>query len=374
MTSAGRLRSRNALLAALSIATGLLAGLALLELGLRLLPVREALETQPVNQRQPYKHFKPQREAVFSSGWDFQLVNKVRVNNVGFVNAQDYSREARSPLLAVIGDSYVEALMVAHADTIHGRLAAAAGQRGRVYSFGASGAALSQYLAYARYARETFSPHALVVVVVGNDFDESLLEYKSAGGFHYLAAGSEGKLSLQLQPYEPTVLGLLVRRSALARYLAYNLSLANLRNRFRNSKRFVGNVPSDVDAHRSMKSIQVIDYFLEALPAQSGVSPSATVIVVDAMRPQLYDKASLGEAQNSYFARMRAHLLGRGRDLGYAMVDMQPRLMERHAKDGARFEWSFDGHWNSIGHEEAATAVLATGVPQRVLSAPLHPK
>ena len=341
---------------------------------MRLLPVREALETQPVNQRQPYKHFKPQREAVFSSGWDFQLVNKVRVNNVGFVNAQDYSREARSPLLAVIGDSYVEALMVAHADTIHGRLAAAAGQRGRVYSFGASGAALSQYLAYARYARETFSPHALVVVVVGNDFDESLLEYKSAGGYHYLAAGSEGKLCLQLQPYEPTVLGLLVRRSALARYLAYNLSLANLRNRFRNSKRFVGNVPSDVDAHRSMKSIQVIDYFLEALPAQSGVSPSATVIVVDAMRPQLYDKASLGEAQNSYFARMRAHLLGRGRDLGYAMVDMQPRLMERHAKDGARFEWSFDGHWNSIGHEEAATAVLATGVPQRVLSAPLHPK
>lgn len=81
---------------------------------------------------------------------------------------------------------------------MHGRLARFAGARGRVYSFASSGSPLSQYLAYAELARDRFRPDALVVVVVGNDFDESLLEYNSAPGFHYLKRDPERKFVLEL--------------------------------------------------------------------------------------------------------------------------------------------------------------------------------
>jgi hypothetical protein len=370
MSADGHRPRRIALLATLSVAIGLVATLAVLEIVLRFLPVRESLDTLPVNARAPYKRFAPRQEVVFSSGWDFRIVNKVRVNNFGFVNAQDYDPTARSPLLAVVGDSYVEAAMVPYSDSIHGRLASAIGTEGRVYSFGVSGAQLSQYLAYSRYVRDAFRPDGLVIVIVGNDFDESLLEYKVAEGFHFLADDGVGKFRLQLHTHETPLLKSLARRSAFVRYVAYNLNVASLRHRFQRSKRYVGNVSAEADARRIARSIAAIDYFLDTLPEFSGIAPSNIAIVVDGMRPNLYDEANLKSAQNSYFAQMRSHLLDRGRRLGYVMIDMQPRLIARHARDGARFEWSFDGHWNSVGHEEAAAAVLESGLPRRIFARP----
>ena len=98
--------------------------------------------------------------------------------------------------MAIVGDSYIEAAMVPSDETAAARLGRAVGDKGRVYSFGASGAALSQYLAYAKYVKEVFRPDGLVVTVVGNDFDESLLRYKRAPGFHYFSQDGNGELQL----------------------------------------------------------------------------------------------------------------------------------------------------------------------------------
>ena len=59
-------------------------------------------------------HFTPNRPFVNSLGWNFHNVVHGRVNNAGFVNDQDYVRDG-PPLIAVIGDSFIEAQMVAYA-------------------------------------------------------------------------------------------------------------------------------------------------------------------------------------------------------------------------------------------------------------------
>ena len=55
-------------------------------------------------------------------------------------------------------------------------------------------AALSEYLAEAGFARATFRPDGLVIVVVGNDFDESLLRYTNGTApglsFRLMATGT----------------------------------------------------------------------------------------------------------------------------------------------------------------------------------------
>ena len=84
-----------------------------------------------------------------------------------------------SPLLAIIGDSYVEAAQVANRKSMHGLLASRFDGKGRIYGLGYSGAPLSQYLAFADFARNEFKPDAMAFVIIGNDFDESLLKYKS---------------------------------------------------------------------------------------------------------------------------------------------------------------------------------------------------
>ena len=83
-----------------------------LELCLHFFPVNEGLRAQKVNAENPIFRFKPNRTAIFSKNWNFDIINKVKINNIGFVNNQDYFNEPDIPLLSIIGDSYIEALMV----------------------------------------------------------------------------------------------------------------------------------------------------------------------------------------------------------------------------------------------------------------------
>ena len=110
----------NLLLSLASIVVCLLAA----EIVLRFLPVSTGLRSVPVTAADPILHFTPNRPFVNSLGWNIHNVVHGRVNNAGFVNDQDYVRDG-PPLIAVIGDSFIEAQMVAYPQTLQGRLAAA---------------------------------------------------------------------------------------------------------------------------------------------------------------------------------------------------------------------------------------------------------
>ena len=220
------------MLACLASLTGLALVLALAEIVLRFLPVMSAMRPGPVTATSPIYHYSPDRPFVFSRDWDLAMVNRGRVNNAGFVNDQDYRRDDRQPLLAIVGDSFIEAFMVPYADTVQGRLARALESRARVYSFAASGAPLSQYLVWARLAVRQYGAQALIINVVGNDFDESHISYVQAPGFWVYAPGEDGRLRMQLLELHRGPLRSLLLHSAFARYLFINLHLkeyANLR-------------------------------------------------------------------------------------------------------------------------------------------------
>ena len=64
-----------------------------------------------MNAASPVMRFRPDREFTWSKGWDFAILTEKRSNNHGFLNRLDHSFSS-GPLLAVIGDSYVEAAQV----------------------------------------------------------------------------------------------------------------------------------------------------------------------------------------------------------------------------------------------------------------------
>ena len=82
---------------ALVSCSSLLAALLILELALRFLPVSTGLRAREVNAENATLRFAADRSFVYSKGLDFQLVNRGRVNNFGFVNDQDYEPEDASP-------------------------------------------------------------------------------------------------------------------------------------------------------------------------------------------------------------------------------------------------------------------------------------
>ena len=351
----------------LALAVGFLAALLLLELGLRIMPVHEGAHRLPVNEANPVIRFEPNRQFLWSRDWNFSLVNKVNVNNHGFVSDYDYDMAGAEPLLAVIGDSFIEAFMVPFPETCTGRLAELLQGHARVYPFAVGGAPLSQYLAYAAYARDTFHPDRLVVVVIGNDFDESLRKYNHRPGYHYFVEGSQGELELERTDFSVSLLKKVVRNSALALYLMHNLELGEAPSRLRrlltpDQQAAAGPAVAEVEASLVSDSRQAVEQFLRLLPEFAGLEPEQIVFVVDGMRPQLYDDKMVEEARGSYMDVMRNYFMEAARDGGFEVVDLHPVFANDFKIHHQLFEYPQDAHWNARGHricfEEVARSTM----------------
>lgn len=348
--------------------------LLLMEGVLRFLPVSTAVHTMPVNAVNPVLHLAPNQPFVNSLCWDMHNVVRGRVNNVGFINDQDYRRDDSLPLFAVIGDSYIEAKMVPYAGTVQGRLARLVHGRAHVYSFGTSGAPLSQYMIWAGYAVREFGAKAVVINVVGNDFDESLLAYKLGPGFWLYVPDEKGVLHLRLIDYRPGRAISLARHSALARYIIINLRVQDSIFKMRwlaelifgkpaHAAEYYGNTDASAEATRVRDSLAAIDAFFRDLPEKVGLPPQNVLFTLDGFR---YPGA-IAAGRGSYFDLMRRAFLAKAQALGYEAIDLDPRFVARNAATGERFEFADDGHWNANGHGVAAEAVAASGVFKRLI-------
>ena len=353
---------RNTVFAALSVLIGVAIALALAEIACRILPVNDGLMAMPVNASEPIFHYTPNRQATWSRDWNFSIVNRIRVNDAGYVNDQNYDATDSRPLVAVVGDSYVEAAMVPPRDTLHSRLAAAFAPAIRVYSFAASGAPLSQYLVWAREARERWKAEALVIVVVGNDFDESLATYKQGPGFHHYVEGPDGTLRLQRFDYAYGNARVLARSSAFVRYLVFNLEvqakLRALASQLRalipsaRAEMFVGNTAAAVDSERLYWSKAAVLAFFRDLAAFAGWPPGSVLFIADGLRYPTDDPAVAA----SFFVQMREFFIAEAGRAGYEAIDMDPLFFAHFRATGQRFDYPTDGHWNGLAHQLAAEA------------------
>jgi hypothetical protein len=323
----------------------------LLEGVFRLLPVAYLPSIQPVSERSPVVRFEPNVEYRYSRDWNFSVVTQKRTNNFGFIHSADYRPEERSPLLAVIGDSLVEANQVPSGRSFAERLNAALAGRGRVYSLGISGAPLSQYLVYAEFARDAFRPSAMAFVVAPNDFEESLLKYKTEPRFHYFAEDG----SLKRLDYELSTTKKVLRHSAALRYVMQNLEAWHRVEALVKPPVAAPESPSRLaDARRA------VEYFLDHLPAKTGLRPEAIVFLLDPLRPALY--ADPERVRNGLYGRTAGYFADQAAARGYEVVDLAPAFLERHARGEPIEVGPTDSHWNTRGHELVAVQLARSAV------------
>jgi len=346
------MRWRRALGNLLTVAASTLFALALLEIVLRFMPVATAPPLVPPSAGDPIQRYAPNAHFTWSLGWDFYAVVHGRTNAQGFVADYDYDRTATTPLVAVIGDSFVEALQVPFAESVTGRLQAALGTAGRAYAFAQAGSALSQYIAYIEHAAAVYRPQKFVVVVVENDVDESMYGRRKRDGIHHLYLQANGELELKLTPpLGRNAVEDALRQSALALYLLRNVGVLQFVQQH-------GPIPVP-DPARLVEGEQVIAWFLTALPKAARLPPRDIVIVVDANRSEIYGNAvpaNLADLQH-YFGQMRAKLIAEARTQGFNVVDMEPAFRAAYARDRVPFESRTDRHWNRYGHAVVAEAV-----------------
>jgi hypothetical protein len=369
--------SYKLLLATIIVVGSTMAYLLVAEVVLRLLPVATGMWTLPVNASQPIFRFAPNQEFLFSRDWNFSLVNRGHINNHGFVNDEDYTDNDPRPLLAVVGDSQVEAAMVPNHQTLYRRLAEQLKPRGRIYAFAASGAPLSQYLIWAQYAQQTYRAGGVAIVVVGNDFDESLWAYNKRPGLHVYVKGPDGRLQLQRTDYRPSPFRSLVRHSALGRYLVFHLHLLDAAKEIAarwgltsaahaDAPQHVGNTAAEATPDRVRDSQEAIDAVLDDFGKMVALPPDRIAFLVDGARYE----SEIEVTERSYFGQMRTYFMRQASQRGYEVINLQPRFVARTRDGQTRLEFPTDAHWNPIAHEVAAEALRASRLYTTMFAAP----
>jgi hypothetical protein len=358
-------RLRSFLAGTLEVTAGIVVLLLVQEAVLRFLPVAWAPAVQPPTATDPIQRYQPNQPYTWSLGWNFYVVVRGRSNAQGFIAAHDYGSAAPQPVVAVVGDSMVEALMVPFAETLTGRLHAMLTGRGHAYAVAQSGSPLSQYIAYAAHACAAYRPQRLVAVVVGNDFDESIFRHRQRDGIHHLHPRADGGFDYGLTPVQtPSMIERIARNSALALYLVRNVGVARALAKIglgpahaAESDRYVANTLAEAGAERIAEGEKVIAWFLDTLPGAACLAPQEIVIVVDAIRPQVYDDNAIAAARSSYFGRLRARLMSEAAAKGFIVVDLEGPMLADYAAAQQAFEFPTDMHWNARAHAVAAASV-----------------
>jgi lysophospholipase L1-like esterase len=297
------------------------------------------------------------------------------------INAQGWNSGAGDHVLArkpgirrvaVVGDSMVEAMQVAHDRSMAEDLAQELSRPGgpvEVYRFAISGAPLTQYLLMIEREVLAYRPDAIIVLLVHNDFDEmfKLVQGRYTSSFLKLRmAGHEVVEEVPPVPWQPRAADW-ARRTAIARYLYYRwqVRIDAIKDLFlgaahAGAQRYEANIDFAAVLREKPDIVAVTDHVFGRLAGVTQRAGTRLVIAMDGARGAIYrNTASEVLALN----QLAAELAQRH---GILFIDLHVAFKEDWDTNQRRFDFDSDGHWNEHGHAVAARSV-ATALKQRVL-------
>jgi lysophospholipase L1-like esterase len=292
-----------------------------------------------------------------------EIAAPYRINGQGWNSGVgDYAIGRRPGVrrIAIVGDSFIEALQVPYDKSVGENLAAdlaADGGPVEVYRFGISGAPMSQYLQMIEHEVVHYRPDWVVVLIVHNDFDES---YKFKAG-RYTSSFlklrvEEGRVAGETPPaaWRPGAIEWL-RQSATARFFLYRWQvrpqvLVNL---------FLPQAHAEIAANTDIGAVladragieAVTDYLFGRIDAVAQAMGARLLLAMDGDRYSIYrgtDSPALALNRLAAETAARHHL---------PFLDLEPVFVADWRANHRRFDFDADSHWNEHGHAVAAAAI-----------------
>ena len=320
----------------------------ILEVIFRFLPTSSSVNLQTTTNENDILRYEPNQNSVASLGKNFYRIVKKNTNNYGFYSTYDYFANS-SPNIVIIGDSYVQAATIKNENTI-GEIIQSKNSDLKIYQLGVSGVPLSQYIQMIKYAKREFSPSYYAIIVVGNDFDESLCSYRIKEGTWCFDENFE----LKFYPfYGYEGLRNIARKSAFIRYLVFHLGLdwRGLLKKFNLNDEGINAVPQyagNTERYKSKEiynnSKEVIEIFFHEIIKMN--LADKMVIILDADRRDIYKNIS----RKSYFNDMRTYMISLAVKNNIKYIDMEKVFLKDFKKYEKKFEFPTDSHWNERAH------------------------
>jgi lysophospholipase L1-like esterase len=274
-------------------------------------------------------------------------------------------RAGQATRIAVIGDSFVDALQVASTDSFAEQLEQAlraAGTTSQVYRFGMSGAPLSQYVHMVEREVVGYRPDWIVVNIIHNDFDESyrFVQGRYTSSFMKFRV-ADGKVTSEVPPtpWKPTWADTL-RQTATARFFLYRwqvrpqVVIELLLPRGAEEGQLAANVDIGQVLAQRQEVAAVTDHAVSRLATLAAGLGARPLLVMNGDLQAIYD----GKADSPALALNRL-LADAAKTHGVAMIDMHPIFAAHWAANHRRLNFESDGHWNELGHATVASAIAA---------------
>lgn len=298
------------------------------------------------------------KSGLWTKGRFSQQQGRWMINNEGWNSPIDYHEAKKDGVkrIAVIGDSYIQALQLNIDRSYPYILGDSLGEKYEVYSFGASGSPLSQYLNVSRYVEKKYSPDIYIFNLVHNDFLESITGLAYNSMYLTIQPGEDSSFN-EIQPLKPERShkkipgGDLLKKSSFFRYVYNNL---NLRDKFK-SKQVAKQVEMNValgDVYANQDAIRdVTKYVLRKIQAELG--NKEIIFVMDGPRWNIYD----GNVAQSRVTWLNSMVASHSKELNLQFIDLMPLMEKDFNEKGKRFETDYDSHWADYGHQFVADVI-----------------
>ena len=304
-------------------------------------------------------------EGLATFGKYAQQRGRWRINNHGWNSPTDYMTHKERPRIAVIGDSYIEAFHVDVEEAYPSLMRAEIGDRYDVYSFGISGASLSEYLNISRYVDRNFDPDILIFNIRYNDLAESVFEINRADTHMLMISITDTSVTETVpRPNHSfsqfSLKRRILRKSALVRYLTINLRAQQVIRDMFSKRDYSGNVEIDaVEREKDLVETAATYVFKKLKEENQG---KRVIIVMAAPRHDIYAGA-LDQSRVLFVNDMIRRL---SLAEGFELLDLTTPMAEDYEKNQTPFNSPWDSHWNEYGHAFVARQVLSLGFPKGV--------
>ena len=301
-----------------------------------------------------------------------QIAARYRINAAGWNSA--HPRYETGPAagkfrIAVIGDSYVEALQVNFDESLAEQLENELGhERFEVYRFGISGAPLSQYLYILRNEIAAYQPDLVVVILIHNDFEESYCSAQQsvvfASSFLKLKIANHAVVAEMLpKPVPKRWLIALKEHSATWRYLALRQQmrfqiLRNLILGQNAEETYQANIAISSLSENRIDNALAANYIFGEMKQWADDRGIKLLLAMDGDRNAIYrNLAQNGLAETGALSlNSLAQQAAQQNDIPF--IDLHPVFKDDFAQNHRAFNFEADGHWNVYGHRVAAHAIF----------------
>jgi len=329
--------------------------LLLLELLFRLLPVSTSTETgyytDPL-----ILNYPPHHNWTTATGWDLRNAQRLESNNFGYVASNNFARNDQA--VALIGDSFIEASMLAAADRPGAQLEQAVGLR-PVFAMGNPGTALLDYAERIRFAHEQFGVRDFVVFMERGDVKQSLCGSGNVNG----PCLDPNTLAARIEKIPgPGVAKQIFRHSAFAQYVFGQLKFSPQKlwqqafppthsdTKLTTARATGGDLPNHTQEVPPFVDVITAAFFDRIKPYVTG----KLVIVLDS------DRRALASGQLTADPS-RARFIELARAAGAVVVDTEPLFQAHFAKSTLRLDVGpYDGHLNAFGVQLVTQAVKSS--------------